>query len=155
MKSTSQIIAIKKAEQWILNGLNSLLPQLSTSLPPLTLTQLDHIIGSKNQILLAAVENQKILGTLTLIHFALPTGYRARIEDLVVDQSARGLGIGQKLIQRALRLVQNRGGGVINLTSNPNRQAANRLYKKLGFIRLDTNVYYCAIAPDKTFSAPV
>jgi ribosomal protein S18 acetylase RimI-like enzyme len=78
---------------------------------------------------------------LTLAVFRIPTGVRAWIEDVVVDQSARGQGVGEALSRRALDLAAAAGARTVELTSRPSRQAANHLYQRLGFQPRDTNVY--------------
>jgi ribosomal protein S18 acetylase RimI-like enzyme len=78
---------------------------------------------------------------LTLAVFPIPTGVRAWIEDVVVDQSARGRGVGEALSRRALELAAQAGARTVELTSRPSREAANRLYRRLGFEARETNVY--------------
>ena len=79
---------------------------------------------------------------LTLVHFRTPTGVRARIEDVVVDESARGQGLAVELVQRALSIAREKGADGVALTSNPKREAATRLYQKAGFKKWETNVYF-------------
>lgn len=86
-------------------------------------------------------EIDPIVGTLTLAVFRIPTGVRAWIEDVVVDQTARGQGVGEALSRRALELAAAAGARTVELTSRPSREAANRLYRRLGFEARDTNVY--------------
>jgi ribosomal protein S18 acetylase RimI-like enzyme len=93
------------------------------------------------RLLLARGEDQRIVGTLTLVLFRIPTGVRAWIEDVVVDEAARGQGAGKALSEEALRLAKDAGARTVELTSRPERQAANRLYESLGFERRGTNVY--------------
>jgi ribosomal protein S18 acetylase RimI-like enzyme len=73
--------------------------------------------------------------------FRIPTGLRAWIEDVVVDDRARGKGVGEALNRAALSMARQRGAKTVDLTSRPSREAANRLYQRLGFVRRDTNVY--------------
>jgi ribosomal protein S18 acetylase RimI-like enzyme len=82
-----------------------------------------------------------IVGSLTLAMFRIPTGVRAWIEDVVVDESARGRGVGEALTQEALGRARAAGARTVELTSRPSREAANRLYLRLGFEVRDTNVY--------------
>ena len=82
-----------------------------------------------------------IVGTLTLVVFRIPTGVRAWIEDVVVDESARGRGVGEALTVAAIGLATGAGARTVDLTSRPTREAANRLYRRLGFELRDTNVY--------------
>ena len=119
-----------------------LIPQLSTSSNPPTGEALQRIIESDSaQILIAENENGEILGTMTIIIFQIPTGIRAWIEDVVVDSSVRGKGIGKKLNLAALELAKQAGAKTVDLTSRPARQEANQLYRSIGFVERETNVY--------------
>ena len=119
-----------------------LIPQLSSSSSPPTGEALQRIIESDSaQILIAENENGEILGTMTIIIFQIPTGIRAWIEDVVVDSSARGRGIGKKLNLAALELAKQAGAKTVDLTSRPARQEANQLYRSIGFVERETNVY--------------
>lgn len=82
-----------------------------------------------------------IVGALTLVLFPIPTGTRAWIEDVVVDEAARGQGVGAALTQEAIRLARAEGARTVDLTSRPSRAAANRLYERLGFQLRDSKVY--------------
>ena len=119
-----------------------LIPQLSRSAPAPTPEQLSAIVTSPaTALLVARGEDGTIVGSLTLVLFRIPTGVRAWIEDVVVDESARGSGVGEVLNREALRLAAEEGAVTVDLTSRPSREAANRLYKRLGFVERDTNVY--------------
>ena len=120
-----------------------LVPQLSSSNPPPSDDELRHIIESPASILLVAREDGsgRILGSLTLVVFPIPTGIRAWIEDVVVDEAARGQGVGEALNRHALDRASAEGAKTVDLTSRPTREAANRLYLRLGFIPRETNIY--------------
>lgn len=118
-----------------------LIPQLSRSSPPPTAAELGEIVSSPASTLLLAVEDGVLLGSLTLVVFRIPTGLRAWIEDVVVDDAARGKGVGAALNVRAIELAADQGARTVDLTSRPSREAANRLYQRLGFERRETNVY--------------
>lgn len=120
-----------------------LVPQLSRSSPPPGEAELAEMVGAAGTHLLMARlgEEGPMVGSLTLVLFRIPTGVRAWIEDVVVDQSARGRGVGEALSMRALQLAAGAGARTVDLTSRPSREAANRLYQRLGFERRDTNVY--------------
>ena len=119
-----------------------LIPQLSRSAPPPTPEELEAIASSPATALLVARDSTgEIVGSLTLAVFRIPTGVRAWIEDVVVDESARGGGIGEALNLHALEIARGAGAITVDLTSRPSREAANRLYKRLGFVERDTNVY--------------
>ena len=137
-----QIITAQQLNDEITVAFQRLVPQLSKlSLPP-TRDELQAIISSPDAILfLAKDESGKIVGSLTLIFFRIPTGLRARIEDVVVDESVRRKGIGEALTRAGLEKARQAGAPYVDLTSNPARQAANRLYQRLGFQLRQTNVY--------------
>ena len=119
-----------------------LIPQLSRSAPAPTPAQLSAIVASPATALLVARGDEgTIVGSLTLALFRIPTGVRAWIEDVVVDESARGSGVGEALNSEALRLAAEAGAVTVDLTSRPSREAANRLYKRLGFVERETNIY--------------
>jgi ribosomal protein S18 acetylase RimI-like enzyme len=126
----------------LLAALGRLVSQLSSSAPSLTDDQLRQIIeGPATRLLIARDDQGGIIGSLTLAVFRIPTGVRAWIEDVVVDEAARGQGAGEALSREAVRLAQEAGARTIDLTSRPDREAANRLYARLGFERRATNVY--------------
>lgn len=119
-----------------------LTPQLSSSSPPPSREQLDEIVSSPaTQLLIARGDDGTILGSLTLVLFRIPTGLRAWIEDVVVDGEARGQGVGEALNRYAIDVAAERGARSVDLTSRPSREAANRLYQRLGFEPRETNVY--------------
>ena len=127
----------------ILAALVALVPELSTSAPPLTAAALEAIVESPATILLVARDGTwgAILGSLTLVVFSAPTGPRAWIEDVVVAPETRGRGVGAALVLDALRRAKAAGSRTVDLTSRPARQDANRLYVRLGFVQRETNVY--------------
>ena len=118
-----------------------LIPQLSQSSLPPSLAELEEIVASPASTLFLAVYKNKIVGCLTLVTFRIPTGVRARIEDVVVDETLRGNCIAEKLSAAALRHAQNAGARNVDLTSRPAREAANRLYVRMGFRLRESNVY--------------
>lgn len=118
-----------------------LVPQLSRSSPPPGSAELRELIESPCSDLLVATDGTTILGSLTLIVFRIPTGVRAWIEDVVVDDAARGRGVGAALNRFAIDLARTKGVKTVDLTSRPSREVANRLYQRLGFVLRETNVY--------------
>jgi ribosomal protein S18 acetylase RimI-like enzyme len=123
-------------------AMTELLPQLSSSAPPVTAYMLEDIVDSPACNLLVARDAAgRIVGSLTLVMFRVPTGLRAWIEDVVVDRSVRGRGAGAALVQAALGIAAEAGARTVDLTSNPKRVEANRLYRRLGFEARETNVY--------------
>jgi ribosomal protein S18 acetylase RimI-like enzyme len=119
-----------------------LIPQLSSSSAPPDADQLAEIIAAPaTTLLIARDDSDQIVGTTTLVLFRIPTGVRAWIEDVVVDEAAGGKGAGKALTQEALRIAKEHGAKTLELTSRSSREIANRMYQKLGFKARDTNVY--------------
>ena len=132
----------ENADAELVEAYQRLIPQLSSSSPAPTEDELAAIIESDSAtVLVAEDEGGTILGSMTLVVFRIPTGVRAWIEDVVVDTEARGMGIGQALNEYAINLAEQAGAKTIDLTSRPSRESANRLYKRLGFVARETNVY--------------
>ena len=125
----------------LVEAMARLVPQLSSSSPPPDREQLEQIVASPATALLVARDETGIVGSLTLVSFRIPTGLRTRIEDVVVDESARGRGVGLALNRAALEMARDMGAAGTDLTSRPSRAAANRLYQKMGFEQRDSNVY--------------
>lgn len=127
----------------LVEAIARLLPQVSSSPPPGP-DEVAEIVGSPaTHLLVARDEDGSIIGTLTLAIFRLPSGLRAWIEDVVVDEPARGRrpSVGGELNRHALALARDLGARTVELTSRPSREAANEMYQRLGFTRRETNVY--------------
>jgi ribosomal protein S18 acetylase RimI-like enzyme len=138
------VITVEEAtvvSEELVEAMRRLVPQLSRSSPPPDAAALQQIVDSDASILLVALEDDAIVGSLTLVVFGIPTGMRAWIEDVVVDESARGKGVGATLNGVALARAAAEGARTVDLTSRPSREAANRLYQRLGFVERETNVY--------------
>jgi ribosomal protein S18 acetylase RimI-like enzyme len=138
---TVVVAPVTEADDEVASALSGLLPQLSSTAAAFTVDDMARLISHPGVTLLVARVDGRIVGTLTLVRFPLPTGERARIEDVVVDESARGQGIGEALTTEALRLADKFGARSVDLTSRPSREAANRLYRRLGFEERDSRVY--------------
>ena len=135
---------VKESSEEIYSDIKELLSQLTSAELLFSKNDLERIIASQNSILFAAMEekiNNKIIGILVLVLIDIPTGMLARIEDVVVDKLARGMGIGETITIAAIQKAKNLGITKIDLTSNPKREAANRFYQRLGFKERTTNVY--------------
>jgi ribosomal protein S18 acetylase RimI-like enzyme len=150
------IEAAETADAALTAAVARLLPQLSSSSTPPRLEELHRIIEDPATTLLLALSGDgqgdrsddggrrrggHVVGMLTLAVFLLPTGIRAWIEDVVVDDEARGAGVASALVQAALERARAQGARTVDLTSRPEREAANRLYVRLGFVSRETNVY--------------
>jgi ribosomal protein S18 acetylase RimI-like enzyme len=126
----------------LVEAMERLIPQLSSSNPAPNRSELAEMVASPaSRLLVARDSSGAIVGSMTLALFRVPTGVRAWIEDVVVDESARGSGAGASLINASLRLADQAGARSVDLTSRPSRAAANRLYRRLGFEARETNVY--------------
>jgi ribosomal protein S18 acetylase RimI-like enzyme len=120
----------------------TLVPQLSKSNPPPSLDEVRAMLESDAITqFVARDDGGAIVGVSTLAVFPIPTARRAWIEDVIVDQSVNGQGIGSALTQAMIDKARDLGCATVDLTSRPSREAANHLYKKLGFERRETNVY--------------
>jgi ribosomal protein S18 acetylase RimI-like enzyme len=122
-------------------AVDRLVPQLSRSSPPPSRAVLERIVTDDATTLFVARNDAGIVGMLTLATFQIPTGVRAWIEDVVVDADARGTGVAAALVQAALERSAELGARTVDLTSRPDRAAANRLYLRMGFETRQTNVY--------------
>ena len=118
-----------------------LIPQLSSSSPPPSKEALTGIVDSSGATLFVARDGERVVGMLTLITFEIPTAVRAWIEDVVVDEASRAQGVAASLVEAALKEAEARGCRTVDLTSRPDREAANRLYVRMGFEQRATNVY--------------
>jgi ribosomal protein S18 acetylase RimI-like enzyme len=120
-----------------------LLPQLSTTAVAPDRAALEEIVASDTSALFVArlAPGGAIVGSITLLVYRIPSGVHAVVEDVVVDKSARGHGVGASMLDEVIQLAQRRGARHLNLTSRSSREAANRLYKRAGFVIRDTNVY--------------
>ena len=143
MSATIEIA--KESTDELVQAMAVLIPQLSKSNPPPSRADLNAIIASEASVLFIARVNGKIAGALTLATFRIPTGVRAWIEDVVVDADARGHGVGEALNMAAIAEARSRGAITVELTSRPSREAANRLYQRIGFVQRETNIYRFAL----------
>jgi ribosomal protein S18 acetylase RimI-like enzyme len=144
MTDVIEITAVRAVDDELLEAIGRLVPQLSRSASMPSAAELAEIISSPCTTLLVARDRSaggRIVGSLTLAVFRIPTGVRAWIEDVVVDTVARGKGAGEALSRTALAIAAERGARSVELTSRPSREAANRLYRRVGFEPRETNVY--------------
>jgi ribosomal protein S18 acetylase RimI-like enzyme len=143
-RSDEVVISVRVAasvDADLVAAVTALLPQLSRSAPPPTAEQLARIVADAATTLFVAEDDGKIVGSLTLVAFEIPTGRRAWIEDVVTDAAARGKGVASALVNAALAHAAEIGARTVDLTSRPDRTDANRLYVTLGFEQRTTNVY--------------
>ncbi len=144
-----------EATQELWNAFQRLVPQLTSNHPPPSLDDLRALVRSETSTLVVARQDEArgaIVGAACLALYRVPTGLRAVIEDVVVDASARRRGVGEALVRSLLEIARQKGAASVALTSNPGREAANRLYQRLGFTQRHTNVYVYRFGEDS--SAP-
>jgi ribosomal protein S18 acetylase RimI-like enzyme len=137
-----QVEIVTRADQELYEAFRRLVPQLTNNNPSPTLEDLAVLVRESSSTLLVARNDMGVIvGALTLTVYRVPTGIRSIIEDVIVDQDVRGQGIGEALMSRGIELAREKGAANISLTSNPVREAANRLYVRLGFKKRETNSY--------------
>ncbi|HET9005297.1 MAG TPA: GNAT family N-acetyltransferase [Actinomycetes bacterium] len=136
-----EVEAVREVTDELVEACRRLLPELSSAAAALDADELARIVDHQANTLLVARDQGAIVGMLTLVTFPLPSGLRARIEDVVVDQEVRGHGVGTALTMAAIDLARQQGARNVDLTSRASRAAANRLYQRLGFQLRDSNVY--------------
>lgn len=129
----------------LLDQINHLLGQLSNSASPLAVSDLERIVQSQASRLFLARRGEHVLGMTTLVLAPIPTGLRAIVEDVVVDEHGRGQGVGRALVEAALDAARRAGARHVDLTSRPSRVAAHALYRSIGFVPRDTTVYRYAM----------
>ncbi len=133
---------VTHADDELYQAFQRLVPQLTNNNPPPSLNDLaDLVRDSSSTLITARNDSGEIVGALTLTVYRVPTGIRSIIEDVIVDISARGQGVGESLMRYAIDLAREKGASNISLTSNPLRVAANRLYLRVGFTKRETNAY--------------
>jgi GNAT superfamily N-acetyltransferase len=130
-----------EATDELLAAIHRLLPQLTEARTPPTLGQLAETVGSQTMLVARDDEDNSIVGTATFVTYRVSSGLKGRLEDVIVDSSARGRGVGEALVQEVLRRANEAQVLMLELTSMPYRESANQLYKRLGFVRKPTNVY--------------
>jgi ribosomal protein S18 acetylase RimI-like enzyme len=140
-----QVEVLDDVTDEVVEAFGMLLPQLSRSARQLDAATLAEIAHSPAVTLLVARMDGKIIGTLSLAMFPIPTGMRAWIEDVVVDNAHGGRGAGTALVREAVRLAEKAGARTVDLTSRPSREAAGKVYDRVGFQQRDTRVYRYAI----------
>jgi ribosomal protein S18 acetylase RimI-like enzyme len=138
---TVQVEVLDKVTGEVVEAFGRLLPQLSRSAKPPGQAELDAIVGCPANTVLLARSDGAITGTMTLVMFPLPTGVRAWIEDVVVDESARRHGTADAMMRESLRIAREAGARTVDLTSRPAREAAGRLYERLGFQLRESRLY--------------
>lgn len=141
-----KIQSLKSADKKDLAGINRLLRQLSPSSRSLDMRACKRLLADKNFVLFAAKDKDEIVGMACLVVMETPSAVRSRLEDVVVDEAYRGQGIGSSLIEAVVGLARKKGAKSLDFTSNPDREAANKLYMRLGFERRETNVYRMKLA---------
>jgi GNAT superfamily N-acetyltransferase len=130
-----KVETVREASDELQAALGRLLPQLNPTLPVPDMHRLGRMLADPDVTLLVAKEGDEIVGTTTVIVYTTPFWIKARLDEVVVDASARGKGVGEALVNAALDVGREKGAQVAELQSGrgPNRDAAHRLYERLGF----------------------
>ena len=136
-----KVIELRRATPKILKDINNLLPQLSKTPKRLSLNFLNSIVKDKNTWLVVAKDGAQIVGMATLILTISPNGKRAKVEDVVVDENHRGKGIGEEISKKLIAIAKSKKVRRIELTTGQRRIAAHKLYEKVGFKKVDSDVY--------------
>lgn len=132
---------VRTVDDDVVAALNRLLPQLTSDPRALTARALTEIIEAPGTALFVARVNGGVVGSVTVVAYGVPSGTRAWVEDVVVDAAARGAGVGEALVRAALAEAGALGARTVDLTSSPPREAAIRLYHRVGFRRRETSVF--------------
>ena len=140
---------ITQVNENVTRAFSKLVPQLTGRKEYPSLEELERMIRSENTHLFVATEGDEVMGTLTLVFYQIPSGLKAWIEDVIVNESFRGKGVATALLCHALHIARDKGARKVDLTSAPSRGAANRLYQKLGFEQRETNVYRLYLSGEK------
>jgi ribosomal protein S18 acetylase RimI-like enzyme len=138
---TVDVQEIHEATDEVVSAFHRLLPQLSRSAAPLDRPAVDRMVSHDANTMFVARVDGEIVGMLTLVMVPIPSGLRARIEDVVVDSGARGRGVATALTVAAMEAAQAAKARTVDLTSRPERDSAGRLYERLGFRERDSRVY--------------
>ena len=136
-----EIKKITELTEKVVEAVLKLLPQLASEADLPSKEYLNDIIASDNVHLFMAESDGEIIGMLSIATYKIPTGIKVWIEDVVIDGSQRGKGLGEELMQFAIDYSKTLGARSVGLTSRPSRIAANKLYQKIGFVQYETNVY--------------
>ena len=130
-----------EASEELLEAIHRLLPQLTEARTPPTLAQLAETVAGQTVLVARDDDDASIVGTATFVTYRVSSGLKGRLEDVIVDSSARGQGVGEALVLEVMRRANQAQVLMLELTSMPYRESANNLYKRLGFVRKPTNVY--------------
>jgi len=130
-----------EATEELLHAIHGLLPQLNAARTPPTLEELGEVVRGQTLLVARDDDDGRVIGVATFVLYRVSSGLKGRIEDVIVDTSARGQGVGEQLVRGCMACANEAQVLMLELTSMPYRESANRLYKRLGFVRKPTNVY--------------
>ena len=118
---------------------SELYKQLNSNIEQRSLQQ---ILKNENNVIMTVCRDQnKIIGIALLATYKVISGHRGMVEDVVVDTSHRGKGIGRKLMEKLLEEAKNRNLNEILLFTGHHRLPAINLYKSLGFTLRESGLY--------------
>lgn len=138
--NTVTIEVVERVDDGLLDAVRRLLPQLSRS-AAFDEQTIAWVVQHEACTLFTASLDGAVVGALTLVTYPLPTGLRAHVDDVVVDDAVRGRGVGETLVRAALDRAVEVGARTVDLTSRPSREAAIRLYERCGFVRRDSTLF--------------
>jgi GNAT superfamily N-acetyltransferase len=138
-----RVDAVREATPDLERALATLLPQLNPNLPLPDLARLERLVADPDVVLLLARDGDQVVGTTTVIVYTTPFWIKARLDEVVVDSAARGRGAGEALVRAAIEIGRRLGAQVVELQSGrgPNREAAHRLYERIGFRTRDSDLF--------------
>jgi ribosomal protein S18 acetylase RimI-like enzyme len=139
---TVTIEIVDRLDEAVRAAVERLLPQLSRSATFDEQTLAWVVAHEATTLFVARMDDgDDVVGALTLVTYPLPTGLRAHVDDVVVDDAVRGRGVGEALVRSALDRAVQVGARTVDLTSRPSRESAIRLYERVGFVRRDSTLF--------------
>jgi ribosomal protein S18 acetylase RimI-like enzyme len=139
--TTVDITTAARADDETVAALLRLLPQVSRRGPQVTRERIEQVLAHPGTTVLLARFDGHVVGSATLLRLVTLVGQFGYVEEVVVDEAARGRGIGKSLLAALIELAREEGLDFVELTSRPAREAANALYRSIGFQQRETNVY--------------
>lgn len=143
-KEGIKIEQVTKYSAEIAKTIRRLAQQIDDNYKPLSDEDVEEMLTSSSVYSLFFaydISTKEVLGMVMLLVYRIPYTRKAYLEDLIVDKSFRGRGIGKALLKKAVETAKSKGALYVDLTSRPSRIESNGLYEKFGFKKRETNVY--------------
>ena len=135
------IIEVNEFKKEYFDAIQKFLGLLTSEPKSFTEANFKALLVSGSSHLFFLLDDNNIAGMATVGIYKSPTGTKAWIEDVVMDEAYRGKGLGRMITQYAIDFAASQRADSLMLTSNPSRIAANNLYRTIGFEQKETNVY--------------